>query len=166
MARCKFFLTTSYEMPALGFHVSDGSTLDARVKARARETHDGKVSAYVRSAVERDLAGDTGSVISADVITSLATKLLGEREAALQFAAQQRAEQANTSAAQSDMAETAQYAAEAYFRNDYRPGGNSSVLVMEVSATISIVEQVPGWSGRWRARGRASIGYYVSSGGS
>ena len=69
-------------MPALGFHVSDGSTLDARVKARARETHDGKVSAYVRSAVERDLAGDTGSVMASDVITLLATKLLGERKAA------------------------------------------------------------------------------------
>lgn len=89
-----------------------------------------------------------------------------QREAALQFAAQQRAEQADTASAQSDMAATAQSAAEAYFRNDYRPGGNSSVLVMEVSATISTVEQVPGWSGRWRARGRASIGYYVSSGGS
>ena len=130
-----------------------GLSLSPELLALAKARCGENLSAYIRGLIERDLAGDTGSVMASDVITSLATRLLGEREAALQFAAQQRAEQANTSAAQSDMAETAQYAAEAYFRNDYRPGGNSSVLVMEVSATISTVEQVPGWSGRWRASG-------------
>lgn len=37
----------------------------------------------MRSVVERDIAGETGSAISGAVVESLSTKLLGERKAAL-----------------------------------------------------------------------------------
>lgn len=42
-------------MPTLGFHLPDDSPLLDAVKHRADTDHDGKVSAYVRAAVERDL---------------------------------------------------------------------------------------------------------------
>lgn len=45
-------------MPSLGCHVPDDSPLYAKAQARARERHDGKVSAYVRHVIERDLAGE------------------------------------------------------------------------------------------------------------
>lgn len=88
------------------------------------------------------------------------------REDALQFEAQQRSAAADAAASKSRAAQIAQEAAESYFRSDYRPGGNSSVLVIDVSATVSSVEEMQGWTGRWRVKGRAAIGYYVSSGGS
>lgn len=47
----------SYEMPTLGFHVPEGSELEEKIISKAKRFHDGKVSAYVRKCVEKDLAG-------------------------------------------------------------------------------------------------------------
>lgn len=42
-------------MPTLGFHVSDDSPLLAKIENKAARYHDGKISQYVRSLVEKDL---------------------------------------------------------------------------------------------------------------
>jgi hypothetical protein len=47
-------------MPTLGFHVPDDSPLVKKVQERANTDHDGKVSAYVRKLVERDIEGPRG----------------------------------------------------------------------------------------------------------
>lgn len=47
----------SYEMPTLGFHVPEGSDLEKKINSKAKRIHDGKVSAYVRKCVEKDLEG-------------------------------------------------------------------------------------------------------------
>lgn len=53
-------------MPSLGCHVPEDSPLYAAAQARAQERHAGKVSAYVRSLIERDLAGSTAVPPAAD----------------------------------------------------------------------------------------------------
>jgi hypothetical protein len=47
--------SVSSEMPSLGFYLPDDSPLTDKIKARAVSRHDGKVSAYIRSLVEKDL---------------------------------------------------------------------------------------------------------------
>lgn len=70
-------------MPTLGFHVSDGSPLAEKVKKKAQQLHDGKVSAYVRSVVERDLSGESSApdalspTVLADLFKSLRPDLAG-----------------------------------------------------------------------------------------
>lgn len=88
MARRKFFLTVSYEMPTLGFHVSDGSPLAEKVKKKAEQLHDGKVSAYVRSVVERDLSGESSApdAVSPTILEDLCARLRGEKLDALRAA--------------------------------------------------------------------------------
>ncbi len=60
----------------------------------------------------------------------------------------------------------AQRYAENWFRSEYRPGGNSSTYVLRASARIISAEPAAGWPGRWTVKGRANVGYYISSGSS
>lgn len=70
-------------MSTHGFHLPEDSPLAAQIKKRAKDQHDGKVSAYVRSLVERDLAGETPDATSPTIIADLCRRLRGEIAAQL-----------------------------------------------------------------------------------
>lgn len=44
-------------MPSFGIYIPEGSELEEKIISKAKRFHDGKVSAYVRKCVEKDLAG-------------------------------------------------------------------------------------------------------------
>lgn len=46
--------------------------------------------------------------------------------------------------------------------SQHAPSGNKNYLKIDASITIDTVEQVPGWSGRWRCKGTAVQQIYRS----
>jgi hypothetical protein len=70
-------------MASFGVYVPDGSPLLEKIQERADRFHDGRVSAYLRAAVERDLAAEGGeaermpSPVDPHVMEKLARVLLG-----------------------------------------------------------------------------------------
>ncbi len=52
------FVNISSQMASVGIYVSDDSELMREIKHKAETLHDGKVSAYLRSLLERALAGE------------------------------------------------------------------------------------------------------------
>lgn len=44
-------------MPSFGIYIPEGSDLERKINFKAKKFHDGKVSAYVRKCVEKDLDG-------------------------------------------------------------------------------------------------------------
>lgn len=63
-------------MASFGIYVPDGSDLMQKIAQRAKAEHDGKVSAYARTAIERDIAG-TLSGKSPTILVDLAKAILG-----------------------------------------------------------------------------------------
>lgn len=74
-------------MPSLGFHVPDDSPLLAKIEKKAARHHDGKISQYVRSLVEKDLGiapageGDEGQL--EQLVRDIRPDLLPRLKAAL-----------------------------------------------------------------------------------
>jgi hypothetical protein len=69
-------------MASFGIYVPDESDLLDKIQKRADAEHDGKVSAYARAAIERDLLKrDSPDALSPSVIVDLANRLIGEFDA-------------------------------------------------------------------------------------
>lgn len=78
----------SYVATTLGLHVGDNeedAKFKNRIQAEAKARYAGKISAFLRAAVERDLSGDTRGApdaMSPTILVDLAKRLLGEIDAA------------------------------------------------------------------------------------
>jgi hypothetical protein len=78
---CEHFFT----MASVGIYVSDDSELMREIKHKAETLHDGKVSAYLRSLVEKDLAGTAQKPDATDenILVELCERLRPESAAML-----------------------------------------------------------------------------------
>lgn len=73
-----------FHMASFGVYVPDGDELLNRIQAVADAQHGGKVSAYARAAIERDLSGQaTTDAMSPTIVVDLTRQLLGEPAAQL-----------------------------------------------------------------------------------
>lgn len=87
-----------------------------------------------------------------------------EQEANAQASAERNAEQNEESAlwAVKSAAKTKAYD---YFRYEYNPG-SGSVIVTSIRIQLDEPEPMSGWTGRYRAQGKALFNYYAGGGGS
>lgn len=74
---------------------------------------------------------------------------------------EQEEHQARQLAMEDYIASRAEKHADTWF-SQHAPSGNKNYLKIDASITIDTVEQVPGWSGRWRCKGTAVQQIYRS----
>ncbi len=86
-------------------------------------------------------------------------------ERPVRYRAQPSAPDASTSGSQGAHVAAARARAQRFFSYEYRLGA-SNAIVTQRSIELTQTEQVPGWTGRYRSKGKAYLSFYNSAGGS